>query len=191
MPSELIVMNAPVTSIAPSDPNDKASPLIVCAGGQEYRFSHVISTVPLPNFALMDTSALSISVMQRNAIRQLQYGPSIKIGMLFKSPWWKEYGQIGGQSFTDLPVRTIVYPSYGKDQSSNTLIASYCWTNDAEKLGNLIDAGVDELLEDLVLRNLATVHGVSIDFLRDQLVKTYSWNWNHSAWTGGTKFFTR
>ncbi|KAJ3505079.1 hypothetical protein NMY22_g17706 [Coprinellus aureogranulatus] len=189
MPSELIVMNCPVTAIAPADPNDKSSPLVVTAGGQEYRFSHVISTVPLPNFTLINTSSLSLSTMQRNAIRQLQYGPSIKIGMLFKTPWWKEHKQIGGQSFTDLPVRTIVYPSYGEGQSSNTLIASYCWTSDADKMGNLINSGVDDLLDDLVFRNLATVHRVDVDFIREQHVKTFSWNWNHNAWTGGAFAF--
>ncbi|KAF6745152.1 hypothetical protein DFP72DRAFT_1077748 [Ephemerocybe angulata] len=189
MPSELIVMQSPVTSIVASDPDDKTSPLVVTAGGQQYTYSHVMSTVPLPNFALMNTSSLSMTVMQRNAIRQLQYGPSIKVGMLFKYPWWKDYKQVGGQSFTDLPVRTIVYPSYGDGQSSNVLIASYCWTNDAEKLGNLIGTGVDKLLDDLVLRNLATVHGVDVEFLRKQHVKTYSWNWNHNAWTGGAFAF--
>ncbi|KAF5331265.1 hypothetical protein D9611_013128 [Ephemerocybe angulata] len=174
MPSELIVMQSPVTSIVASDPDDKTSPLVVTAGGQQYTYSHVMSTVPLPNFALMNTSLLSMTVMQRNAIRQLQYGPSIKVGMLFKYPWWKDYKQVGGQSFTDLPVRTIVYPSYGDGQSSNVLIASYCWTNDAEKLGNLIGTGVDKLLDDLVLRNLATVHGVDVEFLRKQHVKIAS-----------------
>ncbi|TEB18099.1 FAD/NAD(P)-binding domain-containing protein [Coprinellus micaceus] len=190
MPSKIMVMESPVTSIVPSDPSDKKSPLVVrTADGKEYRYSHVISTVPLPNFAMINTSQLDISTMQRNAIRQLQYGPSIKIGMLFKYPWWKDYKQVGGQSFTDLPVRTICYPSYGSEQESNVLIASYCWTNDAEKLGNLIGAGVDSLLDELVFENLATVHGVDVKFIREQHVRTYSWNWNHNAWSGGAFAF--
>ena len=127
MPSEIMVMESPVTSIAPVDPSDKKSPLAVrTANGKEYRYSHIISTVPLPNFAMINTSKLDISTMQRNAIRQLQYGPSIKIGMLFTYPWWRDFKQIGGQSFTDMPVRTICYPSYDLGKESNVLIANYC-----------------------------------------------------------------
>jgi monoamine oxidase len=189
MPEQVIVKKAPITAIRASDPQDQASPLIVTAGGKEYIYSHVISTVPLPNFSFIDTSTLKMSVMQQNAIRQLQYGPSIKVGILFKTAWWKEERcgkqKPGGQSFTDLPVRTIVYPSYGHDQSSRVLIASYCWTNDAERLGNIIDNKVDGVLLDVVLRNLATVHQVDVDDLRKEYVNHFAWNWNHDAWTGG------
>jgi monoamine oxidase len=188
IPEQVIVRKAPVTAIRASDPQDQRSPLIVTAGGREYTYSHVISTVPLPNFACIDTSTLKMSVMQQNAIRQLQYGPSIKVGILFKTAWWKEepYNQKpGGQSFTDLPIRTIVYPSYGPDQSSRVLIASYCWTNDAERLGNIIDNNVDGILLDLMLRNLATVHQADVDELKKQYVNHFAWNWNHDAWTGG------
>jgi monoamine oxidase len=124
--------------------------------------------------------------MQRSAIRQLQYGHSTKIGVLFKSPWWKDCNQIGGQSSTDLPIRRIVYPSYGPDHESNVLIASYCWTYDADTMARLIGSGTEGLLEDLVLRNLAEVHGVSVEFLRDQHVKTFPYDWSHNPWAGGT-----
>ncbi|EFI26657.1 hypothetical protein CC1G_15428 [Coprinopsis cinerea okayama7 len=187
--SQFLVKKAPVTSIRPADPEDTKSPLVVTAGGKDYTFSHVISTVPLPNFALIDTSSLNLSPMQSNAIRQLQYGPSIKIGIHFKSAWWKERGQVGGQSFTDLPIRTIVYPSYGKGQSSKVLIASYCWTNDAGRLGNLINAGEDDLLRDVVLRDLATVHQVGFDYLKGQCERVHAFNWNHNAWSGGAFAF--
>lgn len=191
MPEQPIIMQAPITAIRASDPSDKLSPLVVTAGGKDYTYSHVISTVPLPNFSFIDTSSLNVSVMQRNAIRQLQYGPSIKVGILFKTAWWKELGQKpGGQSFTDLPVRTIVYPSYDeKDQSSRVLIASYCWTNDAERLGNIIDNNVDGILIDVVLRDLAVVHKIDVDDLKKEYINHHAWNWNHDAWTGGAFAF--
>ncbi|TFK29189.1 hypothetical protein FA15DRAFT_752962 [Coprinopsis marcescibilis] len=187
----IIIKNAPVTAIRPADLQDATSPLVVTAGGKDYKFSHVISAVPIPNFGLMDTSKLNLSVMQTNAIRQLQYGPSIKIGIRFKSPWWKKHGQVGGQSFTDLPIRTIVYPSYGEKEgpASNVLIASYCWTNDAERLGNMIDANVDDLLEEAVLRNLAAVHNIDVEHLTKEYVEMFAWNWNHDPWTGGAFAF--
>ncbi|KAH6912094.1 hypothetical protein BKA70DRAFT_825472 [Coprinopsis sp. MPI-PUGE-AT-0042] len=186
MPKQVIIKGARVTAMSASDPNDIRSPLIVTAGGKEYTYSHVISTVPLPNFSFIDTSSLNISVMQRNAIRRLQYGSSTKVGILFKTAWWKDCNQVpGGQSFTDLPIRTVVYPSYGADQSSRVLIASYCWTNDAERLGNLIDNKVDCILLDVMLRNLATVHKLDVKFLKDQYIDHHAWNWNHDACTGG------
>lgn len=79
-------------------------------------YSAVISTVTLPCLAMMDLSGCAIAgtnYPQWSAIRELQYGPSIKIGVQFTSPWWEDptivpNGKIvGGQSFTDLPLRTM------------------------------------------------------------------------------------
>ena len=84
-------------------------------------YSHVISTIPLPVVCTVNLTQAGLSIMQSNALRQLQYGPSIKIGIQFTEPWWtsgadedgKPIGVVGGQSFTDPPFRTVVYPSYG------------------------------------------------------------------------------
>ena len=80
---------------------------------QEY--SAVISTVPLPRLSLVDLTGVDINenYAQWSAIRELQYGPAIKIGIRFKSPWWSEKSAEfpspirGGQSRTDLPIRTM------------------------------------------------------------------------------------
>ena len=64
-----------------------------------------------------------------------------------------------------------VYPSYPADvppeQRSSTLIASYCWTQGAERMGALINDGLrkPELI-DMVLRDLATAHGVTVEWLK-------------------------
>ena len=88
----------------------------------------------------LDLTQVGRSIMQSNALRQLQYGPSIKIGIQFTEPWWttgdvkdgKPIGIVGGQSFTDPPIRTVVYPSYGVNTPGSApfsvLIASHCWT---------------------------------------------------------------
>ena len=75
-------------------------------------YSAVISTVPLPRLSLMDLTGVNINdnYAQWSAIRQLQYGPAIKVGIKFKCPWWKtELPRPinGGQSYTDLPLRTM------------------------------------------------------------------------------------
>ncbi|KIJ70595.1 hypothetical protein HYDPIDRAFT_164579 [Hydnomerulius pinastri MD-312] len=167
---------------------------IAVEGGKERVYSHVISTLPLSVLRTIDMSDIEMTVMQKTALRQLQYGPSIKVGIRFATPWWTtKLGIVGGQSFTDLPVRTIVYPSYGIDSNtpSTVLIASYCWTNDAERMGALINSGSEERLKDIVLRNLAEVHGPEITyaFLKDQYRDMHAWDWNHDPLTIGAFAF--
>ena len=102
------------------------------------QFTHVISTIPLPVLRTIDLSAAGL---QSNALRELNYGPSIKVGIQFKAWWFTKFQIIGGQSYTDRLIRTIVYPSFGdvQDEKTTTLIASYCWTEDASRMGALID----------------------------------------------------
>lgn len=83
-------------------------------------FAAVISTVTLSCLSVMDLTGCNIpggnndNYSQWAAMRQLQYGPSIKIGIKFTTPWWASLpgGSImGGQSYTDLPIRTM-YASF-------------------------------------------------------------------------------
>jgi hypothetical protein len=48
-------------------------------------YLHVISTIPLPCLRVMELGDAGLSVIQKNALRKLQYGPSIKVGMRFRS----------------------------------------------------------------------------------------------------------
>ena len=186
--SDLIQFQKSVTSIS----TDGTTMNVSVRGESSPRtYSHVISTIPLTGLRMIELSKAGLNVMQSTALRKLQYGPSIKIGMRFTSAWWTDkFGIIGGQSYTDLPVRMIVYPSYGVDSNtpSTVLIASYCWTNDAERLGALISTGETEYteqLKELVLRNLAQVHDLSYDFLFNQCEEMHAWDWNHDPLTLG------
>ena len=194
----VIKLNAPVTSIALTNPNDENSTMTVWAGGQQYTYSHVISTLPMPNLRTVDLTGSKLDVVQANALRESDYGPSIKIGIQFNETWWttgedrdgNKFNIVGGQSFTDLPIRTVVYPSYGvySDTPSTTLIASYCWTYDAERLGALIGTGQQEYedqLKALVFADLAAVHNVDVSYLSSRFKDMYSWDWNHNPLTGG------
>lgn len=168
----------------------------VTANGINYSktFSHVISTVPLPVLRTMDLSGADLTPMQSNALRQLNYGPSIKVGMQFQTAWWttatnrngEKLNIIGGQSYTDTMLRTIVYPSFGDVQNAQTttLIATYCWTEDSERFGGLINND-DRFLQDLVLRELATIHDLDIEFLRSQLIGMHPWSWPHDPYSMG------
>ncbi|KAG2153891.1 hypothetical protein DEU56DRAFT_868461 [Suillus clintonianus] len=194
--NHIIKLNKRVTRVSEGEGTDSDTMKVSVQGEYSPRtYSHVIFTIPLPVLRTIDLSGAGLNVMQKNSLRKLQYGPSIKVGVRFKSAWWTEWFHIvGGQSFTDLPIRTIVYPSYGVESSSpsTVLIASYCWTNDAERLGSLINTGkteYNEQLKELVLRNLAEVHGVHYDKMSDQYVDMHAWDWNHNPLTMGAFAF--
>ena len=76
---------------------------------------------------------------------------------------------------------------------SSTLIVSYCWTQDAERLGALIDKDGKALpsLIDRVVIDLAEVHGVtreSIEGLFDRDKDVHAWDWYHYPETSGIYF---
>lgn len=185
----LIQFNKKVTSISQS--GDLAMNVSVRGECNPRTYSHVISTIPLPGLRLIELGGAGLNVMQKNALRKLRYDTSVKVGMRFRSAWWTElFDIIGGQSSTDLPIRSIIYPSHGAESStpSTVLLASYCWENDAERLGALINTGkieYEEQLKELVLRNLAEVHNVDYSFLLDQYVDMHAWNWGDNPLTAG------
>ncbi|KAG1822477.1 uncharacterized protein BJ212DRAFT_1328096 [Suillus subaureus] len=189
----VIQFNKKVTSILQS--GDIAMDVSVRGECSPRTYSHVISTISLPGLRMIELGGAGLNVMQKNALRKLQYSPSIKVGMRFRSAWWTElFDIIGGQSFTDLPIRTVVYPSHGaeSDTPSTVLIAGYCLTSDAERLGALINTGkieYDEQLKELVLHNLAEVHNVDYSFLLDQYVDMHAWNWGDDPHTMGAFAF--
>ena len=74
---------------------------------------------------------------------------------------------------------------------SKVLIASYCWTQDAERMGALMngDGTGKPGLIDLVLRDLAAVHGVTVDWLKQYYTGEYfAWVGLHDPLTMGSSF---
>ncbi|RDB23899.1 hypothetical protein Hypma_008897 [Hypsizygus marmoreus] len=151
----------------------------------EKKYSNVISTMSLGCLRMVDLDNIYLSNGQRSAIRQLTYTPSIKIGLQFKTPWWEKLKIVGGQSSTDRPIRDIVYPSYGPDDShpgskmSNCMIAAYNGMQDSQRLGGLMKGrGTPEekILLDLVMRDLAAVHNLNVDDLWKEYEDYYPWD---------------
>ncbi|CAG8509181.1 12664_t:CDS:2 [Funneliformis mosseae] len=108
----------------------------------------------------------TISYNKRRAIRELNYIPSVKIFLQFKSRFWEKDGQpttsglgiVGGTTTTDLPIRTVISPSYYvglPKNGSGVLLASYNFENDALRYGPYSG---EELFE-LALKNIVTLHG--------------------------------
>ncbi|QRV77268.1 Flavin containing amine oxidoreductase [Ceratobasidium sp. AG-Ba] len=157
----------------------------------EQKYSHVVLAVSPQVMRYMDLSTCELDYNQRSALLLLSPGPSTKVGIKFKKNWWDELGIKGGQSQTDLPVRTIVYPSYGEGKST-VLIASYCWTQDASTMGALIQGQQtfdEERLKTNILRDLAEVHGKKLADLEDLYEGMFPFDWAHNPTTMGAYAF--
>jgi monoamine oxidase len=166
-----IVKNSKVTSI-----NSKKKKIEITLNKSERKeYDHVISTIPLSKLRVIDTINFSMSYQKRIALRTLHYDHSVKIVLRFKNRWWQHDERMGdrkifgGQSKTDLPIRTIVYPSYGIHckNAPGILIVSYTWAQDAARIGNFGEKHEEEII-DLCLRDLATIHG---DWIKDEYIK--------------------
>lgn len=148
-------------------------------------YDHVINTATLPCLRAMDITSAKLSPAQSTALRELQYGPSTKIGVEFKTAWWedactmKKYGKygpiVGGQSSTDRMIRTVVYPSYGvkSGRKSTVLVVSYTWTADAIQWSSLLGKESEEQLRNIEVRDLAAVHGFDETGLK--FLKEHGW----------------
>lgn len=195
---EAKVANKPVhyqRAVSVKETDDGKSITVTFDGGRDPRphmnvkadkkYSNVISTLSMGCLRMVDLDQIYLSYGQRNAIRELNYTPSIKIGIQFKSAWWEKLGIVGGQSSTDRPIRDVVYPSYGPDashpnnQKSNVMIASYNGMQDSQRLGGLMkgrDSPEEKVLLDLVMRDLAAVHKRSVEELWNEFEDYFPWD---------------
>ena len=94
---------------------------------------------------------------------------SVKVFLAFHFPFWANTTKIppiqfdssttvnGGTGITDLPIRSIFYPSHSYHGYS--ILVSYTWGDDADRLSSLSD-------EDLIsksLANIVEIHGEVAD----------------------------
>lgn len=74
-----------VTAIQPTG---RSSLKVIINGAEERVYDHVINTVPLGAMQVMDMTKLHLDYRKKHAIRRLQYDPSVKMGMKFKTRWF-------------------------------------------------------------------------------------------------------
>ncbi|MGG1661793.1 flavin monoamine oxidase family protein [Brevibacillus sp. NRS-1366] len=120
----------------------------------------------------------SFSFPKWNAIRQLHYVASTKIGLQFSHRFWEENGLYGGQTVTDLPIRLSWFPSHDFGQAGGVVLASYTWEDDALPWVSL--SKEEQVME--ALKNLADIHG-------DQVYKSFvtgaAHNWSLHPFAAG------
>jgi monoamine oxidase len=180
------------------DSNQKVKLRYKAINNSEYMyetFDYVICAIPFSTLRNLEISP-GFSNQKMQAIRELQYAPAQKTLFFIENRFWEKQGIIGGGSFTDLPITSIWYPSdhaeclKNKDQCSpdepGVITASYNFTLDAIRLGNLID----NLRFDDIKRQIEKVHGLPSGYL-DSLVKDFvTLNWNRYPWSlGGFCYF--
>ena len=115
---------------------------------------------------------------KQRAIRQLHYDASAKIFFQCRRRFWEEdEGIFGGGSITDLAVRNIFYPEHGRATGRGVLLASYTWSEDAQRWGSL---SVEERLTQ-ALENVAQVHPQVLDEFEGGVSKM----WHDDEFAGG------
>ena len=154
------------------------------------RFDRVIVTLPFSVLKFVQTPR-TWSKGKYDAMRMLKMTNAVKIALGFKSRFWEKpgpysQGMRGGQSNTDLTVRSVVYPSFGIGEPGPAyILGSYAWQDDADKWSHLSQ---QEMLE-AALRDVARLHGEEI--VRSEYLghgKAVVWNRQRLA-GGGFEFF--
>ncbi|CAB1456513.1 unnamed protein product [Pleuronectes platessa] len=103
-----------------------------------------------------------LPIDKMEALRSVHYGSSTKIILTFSEKSWEKDGIKGGKSVTDRPSRFIFYPSHSFiNKDIGVLLASYTWAEDSL----LFLGATDEDLKELVLKDLAVIHGENVRHL--------------------------
>jgi monoamine oxidase len=171
-----IRFGARMTAIDQSD-RDVTVHFETAAGRSSVTGDYAIVTVPFP--VLRHIEALKpFSHAKRRAIRQLRYDASAKIFFQCRRRFWEEDdGIYGGGSVTDLPIRNVYYPEGGRATGRGVLLASYTWSEDAQRWGSLPPGDrIEQAIEDVAQ-------------LHPQIIEEFevgaSWMWHDDPYAGG------
>ncbi|MGQ0601453.1 MAG: flavin monoamine oxidase family protein [Anaerolineales bacterium] len=148
-----IRFDAKITAIDQS-PEDVTVHYTTADGRLSVTGDYAILTLPFPVLRHIE-SVKPFSAAKRRAIRQLHYDASAKIFFQCRRRFWEEDdGIFGGGTLTDLPVRNIYYTEHGRETGRGVMLASYTWSEDAQRWGSL--SPHDRLQQ--ALENVAVIH---------------------------------
>lgn len=120
------------------------------AGQHKVHGDYMIVTVP---FAVLRHIKIMkpFSRAKQKAIRELHYDASAKIFLQCRKRFWEEEeGIFGGGTISDLSVRNTYYPEHGRETGRGVLLASYTWSEDAERWGSLSpDERIAQAIQDV------------------------------------------
>ena len=147
------------------------------AGRFAEKGDYAIITIPFPVLRHVEVLKPFTRAKQR-AIRQLHYDASAKILFQCRRRFWEQDdGIFGGGTLTDLPIRNLYYPDHGRETGRGVLLASYTWSEDAQRWGSL--KPYDRITQ--ALDDIAEIH--------PQIVEEFevgtSWMWHDDEFAGG------
>lgn len=147
------------------------------AGHFTEKADYMILAIPFP--VLRHIEVLDpFSRAKQRAIRELHYDASTKIFLQCRRRFWEEDdGIFGGGTITDLPIRNLYYPEHGRETGRGVLLASYTWSEDAQRWGSLSpEDRIEQAIEDV-----AQIH--------PQILKEFevgaSVSWHEDKFAGG------
>jgi hypothetical protein len=194
-------------------PNTKIDVRMNTSGKQETRtYDAVFNSATLGAMQHMELEGLKQNWGKKLAIRDLGYGASCKVGVRFKTLWWKDPNNLHGQGIikggvgkTDLPIGFCVYPSYNVDDpvdAPGVLLVSYSWSQQAERIGSLISRDSpnnEQELRTLITHDLARLHAKTGDdddyqriwnLVNENWLDHHAYNWyNNPRMCGAFAFF--
>jgi monoamine oxidase len=134
------------------DPDGAIIHYETAAGRFSARGDYAIITVPFPILRHVEVLKPFSRAKQR-AIRQLHYDASAKILFQCRRRFWEDDdGIYGGGSTSDLPIRATYYPDHGAETGRGVILASYTWSEDAQRWGSLAPHNrIHQALENLAL----------------------------------------
>lgn len=138
---------------------------------------YAIIAIPFPVLRHIEIMKPFTRVKQK-AIRQLHYDASAKILLQCRRRFWEEDdGIFGGGTVSDLPIRVTFYPDHGQETGRGVILASYTWSEDAQRWGSLSSRDrIEQALE-----NLALIHPQ----IRDEAEVGASKMWHDDEFAGG------
>lgn len=171
-----IRFGAKMTAIDQS-PDDVTIHYRTIAGRFKETADYAIITVPFPVLRHIECIKPFTRAKQR-AIRQLHYDASAKILFQCKRRFWEEdEGIFGGGTMTDLPIRNLYYPDHGRETGRGVILASYTWSEDAQRWGSLFhNDRIEQALEDV-----AQIHPQ----INQEFEVGASWMWHDDEFAGG------
>ena len=147
------------------------------AGRTKISADYAIVTLPFPVLRHIEIPKPFGRDKQR-AIRQLYYDASAKILLQSRRRFWEDdEGIIGGGTITDLPIRNLYYPDHSRETGRGVLLASYTWSEDAQRWGSL--SPHDRITE--ALDDVAEIHPQIMTEFEAGASKV----WHHDPFAGG------
>lgn len=181
-----------VNGIFKSDSNGK---IILRTGSKNTRqhsyesFDYVICAIPFSVLRVVDINPV-FSNEKMQAIKEIDYVDAQKTLFLCSQRFWEKGDEsqkiVGGASYTDLPIESIVYPSQHGDGFNNpsapgVLVASYNLGQDAVRIGSI----EEPLRFEVIKREVEEVQGLPRGYL-DNIVQGHKTvNWNNEPWAKG------